>query len=251
MIDTFLSKECCFLKVRFAKKHYTDNRRGSPYHYVARLMKGSARLRSQGEIIYLNAGDVFYIPKNIPYESFWSGSEIEWYSFGFSYFPEADKTDFKIQKILCDESLKDELSSISMPPNITSKALADFYGILARLIPFMTGDEGYSDERIFQKSKLLMENHIEWSISEIAQECHISYSTLYLIYRKVCGKTPNTIRQEILVQRAVLLLSTTDQSVQEISDKLGFSSTSYFRKILKKYTSLTPTQIKQMSSAKI
>ena len=93
-----------------------------------------------------------------------------------------------------------------------------------------------------------MEKHLDWSIERIAVECHISYSTLYQIYRKVCAKTPNTIRQELLVERAVFLLSSTDRSVQEISDTLGFSSTSYFRKILQKYTGLTPTRIRQKSN---
>ncbi len=245
MINTLLSNECCFLKISFSKKHYTDHRKGSPYHYVARLMKGKARLCSHGESITLNAGDVFYIPKNISYESFWSGDEIEWYSFGFSHFPEAESTNYKIQKINCKDSLKDELSSLPMPLHINSAALAAFYHVLAKLLPFMITDESRNEEIVFRNSKALMEKHLEWSMSDIAKECHVSYSTLYLIYKKVCGKTPNTIRQEILVQQAVLLLSTTNRSVQDISDTLGFSSTSYFRKVLKNHTDLTPTQIKQ------
>ncbi|MBQ4259549.1 MAG: AraC family transcriptional regulator [Lachnospiraceae bacterium] len=242
---TFLFDECCFLKISLTKKQYTDSRKGAPFHYVARLMKGSARIRSMGETIRLSPGDVFYIPKDIPYESFWSGSEIEWYSYGFSYFPEAEHMDYKIQKIDCDDGLKEELIALPTSVGVTSRTLADFYGVLAKLIPQMAVDEKTNEEGIFRKSKALMEKHLDLTISDIARECHVSDSTLYSMYRKVCGKTPNTIRQEILVQRAVLLLSTTDRPVQEISDTLGFSSTSYFRKILKSHTSLTPTQIRK------
>lgn len=245
MNHTFLSNECCFMKINFTKKHYTDNRKGSPYHYIALLKKGKGRLRCEGETICLAAGDVFYIPLNIAYESFWSGAEIEWYSYGFSYFPETEHMEYKIQKINCDAWLKEELISLPTSVDVTSEALAGFYRILAKLIPLMSTDERNSEERIFRRSKVLMEHHTDWSIGKIAEECHVSYSTLYSVYKKVCGKTPNTVRQEILVQKAVFLLSTTDRSVQEISDALGFSSTSYFRKVLNQYTSCTPTKIRR------
>ena len=251
MIHTFLSKEYYFLKVQFSKKHYTDNRKGSPFHYLARLVEGHGRLRSCGEMIELNEGDVFYIPKDIPYESFWDGDKIVWYSYGFSDFPEASQTSFKIQKIHCEERLKEEVSSIPTPPAIDSRTLASFFTVLSRLIPLMETDTHSGVEQIFRKSKALMENHPDQSISQIASACSVSDSTLYLIYKKICGKTPNTLRQEILVQKAIILLSSTDKSVQEISDQLGFSSTSYFRKILKKHTSCTPSQIKQTTVSSV
>ncbi|MBQ4116900.1 MAG: helix-turn-helix domain-containing protein [Clostridia bacterium] len=52
-------------------------------------------------------------------------------------------------------------------------------------------------------------------------------------------------RCEILCEKAVTLLTTTDKSVQEISDMHGFSSTSYFRKILYRYTNNTPRDIRK------
>lgn len=248
MNHILLSNEYCFLKVHFSKKHYTDNRKGSPFHYIARLMKGTARLRSYDSTISLEEGDVFYIPKGLPYESFWYGEDIQWYSFGFHQFPEAAKTTYRLQKILCEPALKEELSSLPTPTEVNSQSLGAFYTVLAKLLPFMDAEESSGDAKLFQRSKALMEKHLDWSIERIAVECHISYSTLYQIYRKVCAKTPNTIRQELLVERAVFLLSSTDRSVQEISDTLGFSSTSYFRKILQKYTGLTPTRIRQKSN---
>ena len=67
---------------------------------------------------------------------------------------------------------------------------------------------------------------------------------LYTAFKRH-GSTPNQTRQELLVRKAKQLLTTTDSSVQEISDQLGFSSTSYFRKILHRQTGKTPTQIRR------
>jgi AraC-like DNA-binding protein len=79
----------------------------------------------------------------------------------------------------------------------------------------------------------------------VAAYCHVSTSGLYSIFKKQLGKTPNELHAEILCEKAVSLLSTTDKSVQEISDTLGFSSTSYFRKILKKHTGKAPLEIRK------
>ena len=35
-----------FARIRFVHSHYTDNRAGSPMHYVALLLKGNAKIVS-------------------------------------------------------------------------------------------------------------------------------------------------------------------------------------------------------------
>ena len=47
------------------------------------------------------------------------------------------------------------------------------------------------------------------------------------------------------VEKAKQLLMTTNISVEEISRMLNFSSASYFRKILKKYSGKTPKEIRK------
>ena len=44
---------------------------------------------------------------------------------------------------------------------------------------------------------------------------------------------------------AVRELEHTSLSVEEISDKLGFPNTAYFRKIVKRYTGKTPSVIRK------
>ena len=57
--------------------------------------------------------------------------------------------------------------------------------------------------------------------------------------------TPHALRQKILVEKAVELLTTTDIPIEEVSDRLGFSSSSYFRKILFAQTGKTPSAIRK------
>ena len=82
-------------------------------------------------------------------------------------------------------------------------------------------------------------------VRDVARYCNVSLSGLYGIFQKVLEKTPNEVRQEIQCKNAVHLLTTTNLSVEEISSRLHFSSSSYFRKILRKHTGKTPLAIRK------
>lgn len=92
-----------------------------------------------------------------------------------------------------------------------------------------------------------MRNTDDFTMKDVATHCKISESGLYPIFQKVFQKTPLEMKQEILCEKAVQLLTTTDLSVEEISNRLLFSSSSYFRKILRKYTGKTPREIRKES----
>ena len=87
------------------------------------------------------------------------------------------------------------------------------------------------------------------STRAIARFCGVSESTAYHVIKKELGKTPNQLRQEAKCQQAVRLLTCTDLSVEEISTRLGFSSSSYMRKLLRLTTGKTPLQIRKAAQS--
>ena len=70
---------------------------------------------------------------------------------------------------------------------------------------------------------------------------------MYHLLKTKLGKTPNRLRQEAKCQQAVKLLTCTDLSVEQISTQLGFSSSSYFRKIFHSKVHKTPTAYRKES----
>lgn len=249
MNGVFLSKDFNFLNIELNKFHYTDNRENKLHpHYLALLLKGTAKLVTKNETVELIEGDVFYIPLGCSYESYWYGEEIEWISLAFSYFPETQHTDYKIQKIECSDNVKEIITSIPLNQPVTSGALGLFFNALSLLIPNMQTEKKNRNDALFRNARYQLTLHTNWDIPKIAKECGVSESTLYTAFKTVCGKTPNGIRQEILTQKAILMLTTTDKSVEEISGELGFSSTAYFRKILAKTIGKTPREIRKNSS---
>ena len=78
---------------------------------------------------------------------------------------------------------------------------------------------------------------------EAAEKCGISTPYLYLLFKNE-ETTPNEFKQKVLCDKAANLLTVTDKPIEEISSELGFSSSSYFRKILKKHLGQTPREIR-------
>lgn len=75
----------------------------------------------------------------------------------------------------------------------------------------------------------------------------LSITTRYLsqITGKIVGKSPKQLIAEYIVREATILLRTTRMSIQEISDKLGFSSQVMMCKFFKQQVGCSPTEWRQ------
>lgn len=234
-----------FNLLTFHKHKYSDLRGGSPYNYVAYMLKGHSRIVSKDIMVEINEGDLFFIPEGLSYQSYWdSPDDIVFLSFGFHYFPEAKQKQFILQKIECDEEIKEAFRQIPVN-NINSHTVGAFYSALSTFVDKMLFKPQDAKKELIEKATEYIYENINCSVSDIAKYLLISKSKLYDVFRKEEGTTPNDLIQRIRCKRAESLLATTDKSVQEISDRLGFSSTSYFRKVLKLHTGKTPLQIRK------
>lgn len=249
MKDILFSKNFVFNSFCFDKYNYTDNRAGSPWHYLALMEQGTSKIVSKEKTIDIKEGEAFYIPKDLSYQSFWySDTNIKFISLGFELFPESVQRQYALQKIKCDDNIKALIKAVPTKGEITSLHIGTFYSALATVLPLMEYLPTDPNLQIIEKAKQFIWDNPHYSISEVAKHCMISESALYNAFKRQ-GKTPNELRQKILCEKAVIMLTTTRASVQEISDKLGFSSTSYFRKILHRHKNKTPMEIRKSFTA--
>ena len=82
----------------------------------------------------------------------------------------------------------------------------------------------------------------------IADKMNLSQRQLNRKVKSVIGIDTASYIREVRISVAKDLLSTTDDPVTEISEKCGFDSSSYFSKIFKQYTKLTPTDYRKAFS---
>lgn len=226
--------------------HITDySQKPIADHYFVKLVKGTAIFKTENSELHLAAGDVFYIPKGLRYQSQWFGEnekDIVFYSFGFNVSPISKS--FVLQKIERNENANRVFEELCSEIPFTEKGIGKLYYFFTLVADGMSQSRESHTNPTVEKAIELMTQNPYLKISDIAATCGISESGIYPLFKKKLNKTPNDVRLEILCDRAVTLLTTTDRSVQEISDGLGFSSTSYFRKILKRHTGKTPLKIR-------
>lgn len=250
MRRVFLSDNFSFHRMRFDEYHYTDNSRGSPMNYIACMLKGNAKIVSNRGVITVKEGDIFFIPINLPYESYWYGNdEIEFLSYGFLNIEAKEKLNFNLQVVDCDEDIKNLILKIPTESSFLScKTLSAFYGALSGLIPYLRKNQSVSKkDEIVNRAKKYIKSHTDCSVAEVAQSCYISEPYLYMLFREKVGCTPNDYRLKAKCQKGIEYLLTTDKTVEEISALIGLSSASHFRRILKTHTGLTPKEVRKSS----
>ena len=247
MNDIVLFDKFCFLNLSFTTYHYTDNRKGSPINFLAYMVKGHAKIVSDNKNILIKEGEVFCIPKNLGYQSYWYGNdEINFLSFGFNELNTYENIKFELQVIPCNRKTVDKVINIpTKGKHVDCKTLSLFYDAMSDIIPNITHSCENKDEIIVSKIKQCIRKYPYFPMSGIASMCGVSQPYLYLLFKKVAHMTPNDYRQKILCEMGIELLITTDKKVEEISNIVNFSSSSYFRKVLKKHTGKTPCQIRK------
>ena len=229
---------------KFRGYHLTDNsKKPIPHHYFGFLVKGSAKIKSQGTELFLSPNEIFYFPQGLKYQSEWFGDEIEFYSFGFEISP-INKT-FALQKINCNQKAQEVFHELCNELPFTKYIIGKLYYFFELVSVDMLETEKQNTTPIIEKAIECINENPSLKISEVAKYCNISEPGIYSLFKRYLNKTPNEIKNQILCEKAVSLLKTTNKSVQEISDTLNFSSTSYFRKILKAHTGKRPLEIRK------
>lgn len=101
---------------------------------------------------------------------------------------------------------------------------------------------GYED--MINKARLRIREGVETKITvqEIASGLGSSYSNFRKLFKEYTGLSPAFYQQDLKLQRAKELLSTTDMSIKEIAYRLNFDSPDYFSSKFKAKIGCKPSE---------
>lgn len=251
MNDILFYESFRFAAVSYSGGHHTDCRKGSPFHYVARMRQGGAEIDSDSGRISVKAGDWFYIPFGCPYQSYWTGDpesgRVTWDSFGFTYIPDRERAVFPTQIFSPPKGALEVIGRMPGDFEVNCLSVGIFYEFFALCEAVMARGDNSQANRIISDAVSHMRSDPSVKINEIAAICHVSETTLYELFRKRAGCTPTAMRHRILAEKAAHYLTTTDMTVEEISGRLGFCSSIHFRKIIREVYGKTPGEIRRES----
>ena len=78
------------------------------------------------------------------------------------------------------------------------------------------------------------------TVEDVADSVCLSSSYLSHLFREKLNCTVNNYITRVRIEKSIELMSMRELSIQEISEKVGFNSQSYFTKIFKRYIGVTP-----------
>lgn len=99
---------------------------------------------------------------------------------------------------------------------------------------------------MIKRAQLRIREDVEKSltIQQLAEEFGISYSTFRKLFKEYTGISPALYQQDLKLQRAKELLTSTDLSVKEIAYRLNFETPDYFSSRFKIKTGRRPSELR-------
>jgi len=241
----------------FVLKHFNldsplknDYPYGLEFYFIVYVWRGAANFVSAERSIHVESGDFFYVPRGLPYHSYWyQGSGATFDSYGFTFLPSLEPKNYPMQKVKGDEESMRLLRLLSRDLRIHCTSVGLLYQLLGTLLPHMESTEDTRKYLIVNQAENIMRLNPKLRASETAQQCMVSESTLYSAFRVIRGCTPVDAKNKILVETALEYLRMSDQSIEEIAHLLHFNSIGYFRKVFSGFVGMTPVQARRRLKA--
>ncbi|MEP7129350.1 MAG: AraC family transcriptional regulator, partial [Chitinophagales bacterium] len=174
-------------------------------------------------------------------------------------FPIEQFSEYQQHEICCNsqlllhEILTCKLSGAFRNMFLESKALALLLCFQKCNTPTQTGCDSckfltrpIEKEKLFEARKIILNNlNSPPTIPALALQTGINQSYLKKGFKELFGSTVYDFVQEQRMLKAKLLLTTTDNSVSQIANEIGFSSAGNFSAAFKKLTGVFPSELQR------
>lgn len=209
------------------------------------IRRGKVRFVGKKGPVEVKEGETLYIPQEERGTATFTGDKpINILKFGFRYFPSVNHYTYPTQIVATDEKILSMMDEIPFEPTISSITVWKFYEYLDELQKNLRTIDHKRVKKI-EMALEYMNTHVKYDVPDLAKLCSMSESGFYTAFREIVGTTPIEEKHRQKAIKAETLLLSTDLSVDEISLKVGFSSTQHFRKIFKKRYGVTPNEFRK------
>lgn len=238
---------------------HTVRKEGYLYPQFFYCTKGSGTLEYNGEKHIIKPYTAFFIPAGLshqyyPNENIWdirwiapSGSSLDdmLIKLGFDKVTITENADVKLLehffRRMHESLLGDSLFGNYRASGYIYDFIIEFYRV---------NSSGQSHQRtnpIVIKAVDYIDLHYteEITLDDLCRSADVSGQHMCRLFRSVLGTRPMEYIAKRRIKAAKELLTRTDMSIEDISEKTGFCSSSYFCKLFSRYEGMTPSQFRK------
>jgi AraC-like DNA-binding protein len=246
-----------------AQFHFRERREGCASHILIYCTDGCGWFAADGQKRTLvQKGSVFVLPANQahsygadggdPWSIYWVHYQGDYASFYLDEFPPNSVHRITPEKFHRIEGMFHEGFSVLEKGYFLTNIIY-VSQILAQLLSFMfifKGQQHISSQnqhvtmdRVIQ----IMIDHLDKTLSlqELSKQINLSKPHLSQLFKKHTGYSPIDYFLRLKIQRACQYLDLTDESLKEISAKLGFTDPYYFSRLFSKIMGIPPSRYKK------
>ncbi len=212
-----------------------------PFDIIIQITRGAVVFSdTQGNSIHAKEGDVVFIPMGTVYTMIWHGKNPSNIAIHYQFQKEQSKHSMQI------------LEGVNLPfetiPDNDLLQMALFYRVFYLCEPKIKKIKSSAyDNRISSAMEFIRTNYnVDFTIEQLADMCHLSPSRFHYLFKKSVGMTAIDYKNKVKTDIAMQMLISTAMSVEQISDKLNFNSSIYFRRVFKKFAGMSATQYRTM-----
>lgn len=221
------------------------------------LEKGSGEIRCENQSVGIEAGDVMLLPSAPLLDVVLSdqgSSHIYWVKFmGIS--PQECQDISSLEPLTpahcpnayIPESVKSIILELNKNQSFSSEiASAKLIGMLLLTAQQLSVEaETASIREIIQ----FIQNNYMYNtpIGDYAKRCGMSVPNFIRLFKRASGMSPHDYKLSIRIERAKIMLATTDSSVTDISIQIGFNDQFQFSRYFKKKTGMSPMSYRSSS----
>lgn len=251
----FLANLICkkYIKTGFVERDYRHLPR--PFYSFAYVEKGHIECIEGERRVKAEAGEIVFIPYHLRYLLRWYGDpEVSVYSCHFMFPLSADLFATKVIPLqkLSGEGLREDFLKLCEQISDREKmleVLGLFYTLCHRLYEQMHYRARQPMDKRIQAAADFIERNCcgALSVEMIAAVSQMSVSRFYYLFKKETGLSPIEYKNRASVYLAeMLLLNDLQKSIEEISIETGFASASYFRRVFKSVTGVSPREYRKL-----
>ena len=248
-----------------AAYHYREWKKGCPDNILIYCLRGKGWYELGKKRFEVGVNEFIIIPatkdylrygadENDPWTIYWihfSGRDMDTFnrSFGIGIHDGPQPIIFNEKGLQIWNMMYQNLEMGYSKENLTNTNMCLYNLIATFLYPDRQVNEKKQDAKdLINETILYMQNelHRQLTVEEMALKHGLSSSYFSSLFRKATGMPPLDYFIHLKLQKACLLLYSSDIKIKKVAEEIGYDDPYYFSRLFKKYMKVSPDQYRAL-----